>query len=326
MKRRWRYAPGILVAGTLAGCGASEDALPTSPPSKVELVADEGFRNAGAVAASPDGETFYVAAHTEDDKPAIFAVKAKSGSVEPLHAGPPLLYPSDLATSCDGDEIFVSDMGLGQAPEAEEENAFADLEDSATLPLGGIHVLSADGSSIESLQAKGIARAAGVVVSVDCSTLYVTGWTEAGMPAVFTVPVSGGSASVLYEGAPLVSPTGVHVDAASVAWVMDHMARSDDGEGMLFAIDSEGSITEVAAGLAMGRHGGVSLTPGGVTAVIPVDDGFTGPKLITANTESGEMSTMDTPDIQSPTGVAAATQAPVMVIAGENSIHIATFE
>lgn len=324
MNRRWLHASGLLVMGALAGCGASDDALPTSPPTKVELVADEGFRNAGAVAASPDGETFYVAAHTEDDEPAVFAVNAKRGSVEPLHAGPPLLYPSDLATSCDGDEIFVSDMGIGAAPD--EENAFSDLEDGPSLAVGGIHVLSADGASIARLEAAGIARAAGLVVSVDCSTLYVTGWSDAGMPAVFTVPVGGGSATVLYEGAPLVSPTGVHVDAASVAWVMDHMARSDDGEGMLFAIDREGSITEVAAGLAMGRHGGVSLTPGGVTAVIPVDDGITGPKLITANTESGEMSTMDTPEITSPTGVAAATQAPVMVIAGENSIHIATFE
>jgi hypothetical protein len=123
-----------------------------------------------------------------------------------------------------------------------------------------------------------------------------------------------------------VSPTGVHVDAQSVAWVMDHLARSDDGEGMLFAIDGEGSITEVAAGLAMGRHGGVSLTPGGTTAVIPVDDEISGPRLVTANTESGEVATMETPDIEKPTGVAAATQAPVMVIAGENSIHIATFE
>jgi sugar lactone lactonase YvrE len=324
MNRRCMIVSGLLVTSALSGCGASEDALPTSPHTKVELVADEGFRNAGAVAASPDGETFYVAAHTEDDRPAVFAVNAKSGAVEPLHAGPPLLYPSDLATSCDGDEVFVSDMGLGEVPD--DENAFADLEDQPRLQLGGIHVLASDGSSIDALEAKGIGRAAGLVVSTDCSTLYVTGWTEAGMPAVFTVPVTGGSASVLYEGAPLVSPTGVHVDAQSVAWVMDHLARSDDGEGMLFAIDGEGSITEVAAGLAMGRHGGVSLTPGGTTAVIPVDDEISGPRLVTANTESGEVATMETPDIEKPTGVAAATQAPVMVIAGENSIHIATFE
>lgn len=325
MQKRRSVVTGLLVLGVSAGCGGSEDGLPTSPPTKVELVADEGFRNAGAVAASPDGETFYLAAYTEDDRPAVFAVDAKKGSVDALHAGPPLLYPSDLATSCEGTEIFVSDMGLGTAVE-DEVGGFDDIEGTASLPVGGIHVLSADGASIRSLEATGIARAAGIVVSVDCERLYVTGWNDAGLPAVFTVPVGGGAAKVLYEGAPLVSPTGIHVDADSVAWVMDHMARSDGGEGMLFAIDRDGAITEVAAGLAMGRHGGVSLTPGGTTAVIPVQDDFSGPHIVTANTATGEMATMDTPDIKNPTGVAAATQAPVMVIAGENSIHIATFE
>jgi hypothetical protein len=76
----------------------------------------------------------------------------------------------------------------------------------------------------------------------------------------------------------------------------------------------------------MGRHGGVSLAPGGTTAVIPVSDGLNHSMLVTANTENGEISTMETPDIAHPTGVAAAREAPVMVVAGESSIHIATFE
>jgi hypothetical protein len=307
----------------LAGCGGSGDALPATPPTRVELLAKEGFNNAGAVSASPDGTTFYTAAHTDDDQPAIFAVHTKDGSVEALHAGAPLLYPSDLATNCEGNEIFVSDMGVGVV---EDDETATDLEDALLPASGGIHVLAADGSAIRPLTATGLSRAAGLALSVDCTTLYATGWTEEGQPAVFTVPVEGGNAKVLYEGAPLVSPTGVHVDANAVAWVMDHMARNDAGEGMLFAVDDGGGITEVSGGLAMGRHGGVSVTPGGVTAVIPVDDFVAGPMIITANTETGAIATMDTPDIKNPTGVAAATQAPVMVIAGENSIHIATFE
>ena len=158
------------------------------------------------------------------------------------------------------------------------------------------------------------------------SAFYVSGFDEQDQPAVFTVPADGGSATVLYAGAPLVSPTGIHVDEDGVAWVMDHLAASASGTGMLFSIDKEGNIAEVASGLSMGRHGGVSLAPGGTTAVIPVGDEIAGSRLITANTKTGAVSELATPDIARPTGVAAAKNAPVMVVAGESSIHIATFE
>lgn len=158
-----------------------------------------------------------------------------------------------------------------------------------------------------------------------CSTLYVTGWDESQIPALFTVPLAGGAATTVYQGSPLTSPTGVHVDADSVAWVMDHEARGSSGQGTLFAITAGGAITSVASGLAMGRHGGVSLTPGGVTAVIPVQGDFSAAGIVTANTQTSAFAFMETPGIERPTGVASAREAPVMAIVGENSIYIATF-
>jgi hypothetical protein len=144
---------------------------------------------------------------------------------------------------------------------------------------------------------------------------------------VFRVALEGGAADVLHEGEPLVSPTGVHADAQDIAWVMDHEAAGEAGEGALFAVTLDGNISEVASGLGMGRHGGVSLTPGGVTAVIPVRDEATGESmLITANTESGETAMMPTPDLTHPTGVAAARDAAVMVVASEDGLHLATFD
>jgi sugar lactone lactonase YvrE len=302
------------------GCGALDDGLPTGAPTKVEMVADQGFQNAGAVAASPDGKTFYVAAYDDEQQPGVFAVAAADGKVTPLHVGAPLSYPTDLATSCDGDTIYVGDLLLASSADA----IVGDFDTAGTLGAP-IHRLSLDGD-IKPLEAQGIGRAAGLVIDTECEVLYVAGFDEEDQPAVFTLPLEGGAATVLYSGAPLVSPTGIHVDANRIAWVMDHSAANEQGEGMLFSIDEDGTIAAVASGLAMGRHGGVSLAPGGVTAVIPVGDEIAGSRLLTANTKTGQMGEMATPEIERPTGVAAAREAPVMVVAGESSIHIATFE
>ncbi|MEM7153350.1 MAG: hypothetical protein AAF799_10950 [Myxococcota bacterium] len=321
MQQRTCILPCALVLVTIAGCTTEGDtALPTTPPTHVELVADSGFRHAGAVAASPDGQTFYTTAYDDDDRPGIFAIDAESGSVTALHVGEPLLYPTDLTLSCDGGTLYVSDQGIGSS-----DTEFGDPT-TPTDTTGGIHTLSTAGGSIATLAAHGISRAAGVVLDPECETLYITGDTEMFRPALFTVPVGGGSATIVHEGAPLVSPTGLHVDADQIAWVMDHGARNEQGEGLLFSISLDGEVGEVVGGLGMGRHGGVSLVPGGTTAVIPVRDERGQSQLLTANTATGEVSSLPTPDITHPTGVASARNAPVMVVAGEQSISIATFE
>ena len=321
MQQRTCILPCAFVLVAIAGCTTEgDDALPTTPPTHVELVTDTGFRHAGPVAASPDGKTFYTAAYDEENRPGVFAIDAENGSVTALHVGEPLLYPTDLAISCDGSTLFVSDQGTGSS-----DTEFGD----PTTPVdtvGGIHTLSTAGGSIAKLATHGISRAAGVVLDTECETLYITGDTEMFRPALFTVPAGGGSATVVHEGEPLVSPTGVHVDEDQIAWVMDHGARNEQGEGLLFSISPAGEVGEVVGGLGMGRHGGVSLVPGGTTAVIPVRDDRGQSQLLTANTATGEVSALPTPDITHPTGVASARNAPVMVVAGEQTISIATFE
>ncbi|MCA9649323.1 MAG: hypothetical protein KC501_05405 [Myxococcales bacterium] len=322
MHRSTTITPALLALLAAAGCnaGGDEDSLPTTPPTKVELVTDAGFRHAGAVEASPDGRTFYAAAYDEQDRPGIFAIDVESGAVTALYVGEPLLYPADLAISCDGSTLYVADQGLGIA-----DSEFGDPVEPAEA-VGGIHVLPTAGGSIDRLATAGIARAAGLVMDTDCARLFVTGTSDMGEPSLFTVPAAGGPVETVHAGAPLVSPTGVHVDEADVAWVMDHGARNAEGEGLLFAITLQGEVSEVVGGLGMGRHGGVSLVPGGTTAVIPVSDDRGDSQLLTANTKTGEVVSVPTPHIAHPTGTAAARNAPVMVVAGEQSISIATFE
>jgi len=321
MNRTLALMPAIAAAGLAIGCGNSGSSLPQTPPTEVKKLTSDGIRNIGAVASNPDGTTFYALAFDEEGRPGVFGADSANGDVSPLFVGAPLLYPSDIAVTCDGRQVLVADMGLG-VPDTE----FA-ADRTAEHATGGIHTIATGSGERSDFSASGIGRASGLIVSVDCQTVYVTGWTPDGAPALFTVPVEGGGATVVAQGAPLVSPTGVHVDEENIAWVMDHSARGANGEGLLFAINPDGDVSEVLSGLGMGRHGGVSLTPGGKTAVIPVRDDMTGKtQLLTANTETMEVNTVPTPDIEHPTGVASARNAPVMVVAGEYGLHIATFE
>jgi len=325
MNRRW-IVNGVLAAACInAACEDAEespDPLPTTPPTAVEMLTNTGFEHAGAVSASPDGQSFYTAAYDEQNRPGIFRITVADRQVTPVHVGAPLFYPSDLEVACDGQSIYVSDLGFGGTL---ADPIVGDFDDEAVDTSNAVFRLTTTGA-IEPVPATGIGRAAGIVISTDCQSLHVTGFTPDEQPAVFRLPLAGGTAEVLYQGAPLVSPTGIHVDVNGVSWVMDHLAENASGQGLLFAINASGAISEVVGGLGMGRHGGVSLVPGGVTAVIPVADDFEGARLITANTVSGETTIIDTPDIDLPTGVAAARESPVMVVAGESSIHIATFE
>ena len=63
-------------------------------------------------------------------------------------------------------------------------NAINDKMVKALGQAGGVHVLHTADGSLSRLETTGVGRAAGVVVSVDCETLYVAGWTDADVPAL----------------------------------------------------------------------------------------------------------------------------------------------
>src|SRR3954464_8112073 len=112
-KRLW-LASGLAPLAML-GCHAStDDSLSTEPPTTVTKVAQGGFSNPTDAVASPDGKTFYFAAHDDEEErqPAIFATASEPGSsAEALAVGAPLDMPFGLVMSCDGEAILVADAG-----------------------------------------------------------------------------------------------------------------------------------------------------------------------------------------------------------------------
>ena len=269
--------------------------LPTDPPTSVSKVASGGFQSPTDAVATPDGKTLVFAAWTDQKEPALFSVPS-DGSAQAtwLAKSDPLEVPLGLVMACDGATVYVADAGG---------------EDGAILQM------ATTGGGVTQLTATGITRPGGLAMGPDCKNLYATGRTSDGTPALFTIPIGGGNASVVHMGAPLVAPTGLHVDSDGVAWVMDHLAQGKDGEGVLFAIPSDGSRADVVgSGLQMGTPGGVSLTAGGGTAVIPTRDADGKGQLTSIDIATGAIQQLATPDITDPAGLRTARDAGVFAV------------
>ena len=202
--------------------------------------------------------------------------------------------PVGLVLSCDGATLYIADMG-------------SDAGSILAMPVGG--------GAVAPLAVTGIERPGGLAMGPDCNTIYATGRTAAWAPALFAIPVDGGAAREVYVGAPLVSPTGMHIDSDSVSWVMDNRAHGAGGEGVLFAIPADGSAAnEVASGLRMGSPGGVSLVSIGGTAVMPTRDADGNAQLTAVHTKTGETTQLAAPDMIDPAGIRTSRDTAVMAV------------
>lgn len=291
MARRFLLAS---LTAPLALTGCSDD-LPSDPPKSIERVATGGFTSPTDAVASLDGKEFYFAAYDDAKVPAVFKTAATSGSTaQKLAEGEPLESPLGLVLSCDGKMLYIADIG-GDG--------------------GAVLSASVGGGALTDLAVTGIVRPGGLAMGPDCKTLFVTGRTDDGAPALFKVSTMGGGATPVWIGEPLMSPTGLHVDADGVAWVMDHRAAGDHGEGVLFAIPQDGSSAKpVISDLRMGTFGGVSLTAGGGVAVMPTIDGEGKGQLTSVVIASGEMQTLAAPDLLDPSGLRTARRAAVFAV------------
>ena len=285
-----------LTAAPLALIGCGSDELPSSPPTTITKVATGGFTAPTDAVASPDGKTFYFAARDELNEPAIFRVSSEPGSTaEVMAVGAPLDMPINLVLSCDGETLYIADLG-------------SELGSVLSLPtkLGG---------AVSDLGAGGIVRPGGLAMAKDCKTLFASGRTDIGEPALFAIPAAGGSAEIVYKGDPLVSPTGLFIDNDNVTWLLDHRAHGDSGEGVLFAIPRDGSAaTPVVSNLRLGTPGGCSLTAGGGTAVMPTRDESGNAQLTSVNIKTGEMAQLTAPDMIDPAGLRTAREAGVFAV------------
>jgi DNA-binding beta-propeller fold protein YncE len=275
----------------LMACHASDD-LPTEPPTRVTKVTSGGFTSPSDAVASPDGRTLYFAAYDDAREPALWKTAAAAGSTaDKLATGDPLAAPIGLVLSCDGATLYIADLG------------------------SGLLEMPASGGTPTVRTPENVVRPGGLAMGPDCKTIFATARTADGLPALFAITPGELAARIVWAGPPLVSPTGLHVDDQGVAWVMDHLAAGANGEGVLFAIPSDGSTAdEVVSDLRMGTPGGVSLTAGGGTAVMPTLDRDGKAQLTSVDIASGDMQQLAVPDMIDPAGLRTARNAGVFAI------------
>ena len=316
---------GVVCALTLGvtalGCSSNDRDDPSAGlPSTLTAVATLGFERPTDAVASNDGTTFYFTGvrpgtDGEADEAAVFSVPVTGGSATPLHAGAPLGSPTGLVLSCDGSTLYVADMGQA----VDDEQAEAPEDGELAADAGALFTVDVQTGAITPLTATGVGRATGVALSVDCSTLFVTGWTPTGEPALFTVATAGGTAQSRLTGAPLVAPTGVHVDNDGIAWVMDYLAEGQDGAGALFAIEQNGNARVVISDLDMGMPGGVSLDSTGRHALMPTVDEDGAGQLTAVTLATGEVRQIPAPMMRDPAGIRTARDAAIFAVVDADS-------
>jgi len=264
----------------------------------------------------PDGKTFIFAASTveESSQQAIFSVPADGPSDQAataIHVGEPLSHVISLVMSCDGTTVYIAD------DDGDPDN-----------DRGAIFAMSASGGTPTRLAVDGIAVPSGLAVGPDCQQLFVSGRDDQGRGALVRVSTSGGLATVIKAGEPLVSPTGLYVDDEQVSWGLDHLGGSS-GDGVLFAIDLDGNTRIAADHLHLGTPAACYVIPGSRTAVLGTVNRFSGAgELVTLELDTGTANVLDVPDIAEPAGMRTARAANVAAIAdpeyGENGAIFAT--
>ena len=192
---------------------------------------------------NPDGNMIYfTASASKGSGKGVFAVAAKGGKATALFVGAPFMTPAGIATSLDGQQVFVADA------QANQLFALSIAGKATPLPIKGTQ-----GTAPRNLD---------VVSEHDQMTIYFTGKDADGQPAVLKIAASGADkAQVVFKGAPLAEPDGIAVSADSTVYVADRMA------GKVFKI-AGGKASELVSNVHTGNPAGIALTKDGSTLLV----------------------------------------------------------
>ncbi len=196
----------------------------------------------------PDGQNVYFTAVDPMLGAGVFKIPAGGGAVTAVHAGAPFSAPFGIATSTDGNTLFVADPA-------------SEWTDSAGAPQDGgqIFSLSPSGSTPASIMGTtGYSpRGLEVLQQNGADEIYFSGRDSAGVPGVFKVATGGGTPSALASGSPFVDPSGVAVSAAGDVYVADSSSAETRTASILLV--KGGMTSALATDLRVGYPVGIAL-------------------------------------------------------------------
>jgi DNA-binding beta-propeller fold protein YncE len=200
---------------------------------------------------SPDGREVYYTALLQQEGaslPAVFHVPADGGEPVVLASSEPLVAPVGIATSLNGERLFVADSASGTA--------------------GAILTLASRGGEVSVLAGTAGFAPAGLMVApiAGQERLYFTGrHPETGQAGVFSIGTDGGQAQLQSGDAELIDPGGVAVTRDGVIYTVDTL-----GSGELASVlrIERGRAQPFVEGIGVGFPAGLTLTLDDATVIV----------------------------------------------------------
>jgi sugar lactone lactonase YvrE len=205
----------------------------------------------------PDGKNVYFTAADPTLGAGVFKVPVGGGTVTTVHAGAPFAAPFGIATSTDGNTLYVAD------PASEWTDSAGEPQDG-----GQVFALSAAGGTPTAVNGTTGYSPRGLELLQQNGTdeIYFSGRDSAGVPGVFKVATGGGTPSALASGSPFVDPSGVAVSAAGDVYVADATNAESRTASVLVV---KGGVTSVlASDLRVGYPVGIALAQGDGTLFV----------------------------------------------------------
>lgn len=199
------------------------------------------------VDVASNATTLYAVGFNHLGEPVVVGVDTSLGTITELYAGDPLVQPSGLALSPDGQTLYISDV------------AATTVSDTMS---GGVFEMPVSGAVLTELGVSDAIDLPGdVAISADGSTLYVSALNSAGTPGIYTLSANGGTPALFYSGSRLAEPLALTVspDGASV-YVIDGSSAAK--RGALLEI-SGGQASVLAQDFHIAFPGGVTVSEDG---------------------------------------------------------------
>jgi sugar lactone lactonase YvrE len=227
------------------GCGNQGGGI-----SAVPATTSGNFMQPRDSVPSSDGTIFYFTATTSAGQPAVFKVPAAGGQATVVASGAPLVSPNSLAISSDDQTLFVTDSGGGNQ--------------IFTVPTGGGSASPLSGTSGTFPVGIEVGQSGGDLI-------YFTGRdVSSGKPGVFSIRPTGGTPSLVVEGAPLTTPGGVTVTSTGGLYVVNTPAQGQI-TGCIYQV-SGGAASQFACGLHFGNPSGITLNLAQTTLLVSGGD------------------------------------------------------
>jgi DNA-binding beta-propeller fold protein YncE len=226
--------------------------------SQLTGVGTQGFVFPIDAVPDPDANNVYfVALGTEG--PAIFKVAAAGGAPTVVFEGDPLAGPMGINISTDGTTLYVADVGS---------------EDG--LSRGTIYAIPTAGGSATAVSGTENTLPVGidVVRAGAADELWFTGTNpDNGSRAVMRVSAAGGARTVVDDGEPFVDLSGIAVDSAQNAYVIDT-------EGFVYKVTSGSAPTTILSNIKTGYPAGIALSMDARVLFVSARDPVTGKDLL----------------------------------------------